>query len=243
MSDRDMKKIIIIGASSGIGREIARLYAQDGFRVGVTGRRAELLEELRSEFPDRVVTASFDVRDMDNHARLDGLMAELGGMDICLISAGIGTVSKQLDWQIERQTFETNVSGFTEAATWAFNHFIRQGHGQLANISSVASLRGNSHAPAYSATKAYQSVYFEGLRMKAMYLKTPVHITDILPGFVKTKMAQGDKIFWQAPVEKAAQQIKAGIDTKRSRFYVTRRWALVGWLMRRLPDFIYHRLG
>jgi short-subunit dehydrogenase len=238
-----MKRIIIIGASSGIGRAVARLYAEEGHRVAVTGRRGDLLEELCAAYPGQVVTSAFDVRDMENHDRLDSLVAELGGMDICLISAGVGTISKDLDWEVERQTFETNVCGFTQCATWAFNHFVRQGHGQLANISSVASLRGNSHAPAYSATKAYQSVYFEGLHMKALRMKKPVVVTDILPGFVKTRMAQGNGIFWQSSVEKAAAQIKSGIDRKRFRFYVTRRWALVGWLMRRLPGTLYHRLS
>lgn len=238
-----MKKVIIIGASSGMGREVAKLYAQDGNRVAVTGRRLNLLESLRQEYPNHIITGGFDVRQMENPGKLDALVSQLGGMDICLICAGIGTISKELSWEIENETFETNVSAFTQIAAWAFNYFVKQGHGQLANISSIASWRGNSHAPAYSASKAFQSVYFEGLHMKAMQLKLPLIITDIQPGFVQTKMAQGNKRFWVASVEKAALQIRRGMDSGRFRFYVTKRWRMIAWIMKWIPDFIYHKLS
>ena len=238
-----MKKVIIIGASSGMGREVAKLYAQDGNRVAVTGRRYNLLESLRQEYPNNIITGAFDVRQMENPGKLDTLVNQLGGMDICLICAGIGTISKELSWEIENETFETNVSAFTQIATWAFNYFVKQGHGQLVNISSIASWRGNSHAPAYSASKAFQSVYFEGLHMKAMQLKLPLIITDIQPGFVQTKMAQGNKRFWVSSVEKAALQIRRGMDSGKFRFYVTKRWRIIAWIMKWVPDFIYHKLS
>jgi short-subunit dehydrogenase len=238
-----MKKVIIIGASSGMGREVAKLYAQDGNRVAVTGRRYNLLESLRQEYPNQIITGAFDVRQMENPGKLDALVNQLGGMDICLICAGIGTISKELSWEIENETFETNVSAFTQIAAWAFNYFVKQGQGQLANISSIASWRGNSHAPAYSASKAFQSVYFEGLHMKAMQLKLPLIITDIQPGFVQTKMAQGNKRFWVSSVEKAALQIRRGMDSGKFRFYVTKRWRIIAWIMKWVPDFIYHKLS
>jgi short-subunit dehydrogenase len=238
-----MKRILVIGASSGIGREIARLYAADGHRVGVMGRRTELLEEIRTEFPGQIFTGRLDVRDMKDNSALEAIAREMGGMDVCIYCSGIGTISKKLEWEIERDTAETNVSGFLRCAEWAFNRFVAQGGGQLANISSVASWRGNSHAPAYSASKAFQSVYFEGLKMKAGRLRVPVIVTDIQPGFVRTKMAQGNGQFWVAEVGKAARQIKAGIDRKAFRVYVTKRWRMVTWAMRIMPDFIYHRVS
>lgn len=238
-----MKKLIIIGGSSGIGREVARLYARQGNKVAVTGRREALLEEIRIEFPDHVITGVFDVRQLDNPRQLEILADQMGGMDICLICAGLGTVGNELQWEIENETYETNVSAFTQVAVWAFNYFVKQGHGQLANISSIASWRGNSHAPAYSASKAYQSIYFEGLRMKALRLNLPLIITDIQPGFVQTKKTQGNKRFWVASVQKAARQIKSGMDAGRFRFYVTKRWRLIAWLMKWMPDFIFHKLS
>jgi short-subunit dehydrogenase len=238
-----LKRVLVIGASSGIGREVARLYAKEGHRVGVMGRRAELLEEIGSEFPGQIVTGRLDVREMTDTSCLEAIVGEMGGMDLCIYCSGIGTISRKLEWDIERDTTETNVSGFIRCAEWAFNRFAAQGGGQLANISSVASWRGNSHAPAYSASKAFQSVYFEGLKMKAGRLRIPVTVTDIQPGFVRTKMAQGNGQFWVAEVGKAARQIKAGIDRKAFRVYVTKRWRMVTWAMRVMPDFIYHRVS
>ena len=226
-----------------MGREVARLYAAEGHRVAVTGRRKALLEELLEEFPDRVVARELDVRSMSDSVPLDALADALGGIDVCLYCAGVATVSKTLEWSIEKETTDTNVSGFIRCAEWAFNRFASQGGGHLANISSVASWRGNSHAPAYSASKAFQSVYFEGLLMKARRMGLPIAVTDIQPGFVKTKMAQGNRMFWVADVGKAARQIKAAMDRREFRPYVTRRWSLVAWLMRNLPDALFHRIA
>jgi short-subunit dehydrogenase len=202
-----------------------------------------LLEELAQEFPGNIIQDSFDVRQMNNITHLQKLVELLGGLDLFVVSAGVGVVSKELDWQIDKDTIDTNINAFVQMVNWAFNFFVRQGHGQVANISSIASFRGNSWAPAYSASKAFQSVYFEGLYMKAKKMKTTIVITDILPGFVHTKMSQGNKRFWVASVEKAANQIYHGIESKKFRLYVTRRWRLVAWLMKWAPGFLYHPVG
>jgi short-subunit dehydrogenase len=238
-----MKRVLLIGASSGMGKALALRYASRGDIVGITGRRAELLDEIRQRFPDRVHTRAFDVRDMQNPGMLGPLVEEMGGMDLCIICAGIGTVHPQLNWEIDEQTMDTNVRAFTQVCHWAFDYFSKQQKGHLANISSVSSNRGNSFAPAYSASKAYQSIFFEGLHMKARRLGLDITISDIQPGFVQTREAQGNKRFWVAGVEKAAAQIQEGLDRKKLRFFVTRRWALVAWAMKWMPGFVYHRLG
>ena len=238
-----LKRVLVIGASSGIGRELARLYARDGHALGVMGRRTALLEEFRAEFPGQVTVGTLDISSMNDTSALDDILEEMGGMDLCIYCSGVGIISRKLEWDIEKVTTDTNVNGFIRCAEWAFNYFVTQGGGQLVNISSIASWRGSGHAPAYSASKAFQSVYFEGLRMKALRLRMPVTVTDVQPGFVNTKMAQGDGLFWVAEVDKAARQIKAGTDRKAFRVYVTKRWRLVAWLMRTLPDFLYHRLA
>jgi len=112
----------------------------------------------------------------------------------------------------------------------------------LATISSIASSRGNDYGPAYSAGKAFQSTYFEGLHLKLKKLKLPIYVTDVQPGFVDTKMAKSKKLFWVAPVDKAALQIVDAIDKKKWRVYITRRWAIIAWLLKWIPDFIYFRL-
>ncbi len=239
-----MKRIIIIGATSGMGRELATIYAQKGNQVAVTGRRQELLESLQKEFPERITTSCFDVTEMNNITHIEKLIDKLGGLDLFVVSAGIGLVSKTLDWPIDKTTIDTNVNAFAQMVNWVFNYFIQHGEkGQIANISSIASIRGNSWAPAYSASKAFQSIYFEGLHMKARKMKTNIIITDVQPGFVQTKMAQGNKRFWVASVQKAAIQIYNGIEAGKTKFYVSRRWWLIAKIMKWAPGFLYHKVG
>src|SRR4029077_8447639 len=113
-----------------------------------------------------------------------------------------------------------------------FNYFEEQGYGQLATTSSVASARGNSYAPAYSASKAFQSIYFEGLYMKLKRLKKDINVTDIQPGFIDTKMAKTDKKFWVSTPAKAAAQIVDAIDKKKWRVYITHRWWIIAKILK-----------
>ncbi len=238
-----MKKVIIIGATSGIGRELAKLFVQSGCIVGATGRRPELLDTLKEEFPGKIFTACFDVMGNENIQHIQSLIDQLGGMDIFIYNSGYGDTSQTLDWKTDQQTTLTNVNGFVETVNFAFNYFSKQGHGQIAGISSIASIRGNSWAPAYSASKAYMSNYMEGLHMKAAKMKLDISITDIQPGFVKTKMAKGNGQFWVAPVAKASKQIFTAIQNKRRRAYITKRWWLIAKLMKGVPYWIYKRIG
>jgi short-subunit dehydrogenase len=239
-----MKKVIIIGASSGIGKELARLYAGAGHFVGITGRRQDLLYLLQLEYPNRFVTECFDVTGNGNIVHLESLIQKLGGLDLLIYNSGFGDAHKDLDWETDKITVDTNVNGFISIANYTFNYFVRQGHGHLATTSSIASIRGNGMAPAYSASKAFQSVYFEGLHIKTRMMKLPeIYVTDIQPGFVDTQMAKGDKKFWVAPPAKAARQIFRALEKKKWRVYITRRWWLIAKLFRWLPDFIYHRMG
>lgn len=237
------QKIIIIGATSGIGRRIAEVYSEKGHRVGISGRRLELLEEIRQQFPQQVEYECFDVTKSDNKIHLSTLVGKLGGLDILIISAGGGDVSKELDWQIDKMTVDTNVNGFVEIANWGFNYFVQQGYGNLATISSIASHRGNSWAPAYSASKAFQSNYFEGLSIKARRLKKDISVTCIEPGFVDTKMAKGDKKIWVLPVDKAARRIIKAIEKKKRRSYLSTRWWLVAKIFKLLPYWLYRKIG
>src|SRR5258706_12540012 len=128
-------------------------------------------------------------------------------------------------------------------SNWAFNFFVKQGYGQLVIISSIAANRGNSSAPAYSASKAFQSVYFEGLAIKAGKLEKRVTITCIEPGFVRSKMAKSDKLFWVVPVDKAARQIIRAIDKKKRKAYISKRWWLIAKLLRWMPYPVLKRFA
>jgi short-subunit dehydrogenase len=249
MMSSSNKRVVIVGATSGIGKELAKRYVLNGWLVGITGRRKEFLQELEKEYPDQMVAECFDVRGNDNILHIKSIVEKLGGLDLLIYNSGFGDPSTTLDWELDRITYETNVKGFIEIVHYAFNYFVQQGHGHIAATSSLASIRGNSWAPAYSASKAFMSVYMEGLYMKAKKIarknKTlqTLFITDIQPGFVNTKAAKGNGQFWVAPVGKVANQIFNAIEKKRWRVYVTRRWWLIAQLMKWAPGWLYHRVG
>jgi short-subunit dehydrogenase len=238
-----MKKVIIIGATSGMGRGLAEKYIAAGCIVGITGRREALLQQLQQQHPQQVFIECFDVTGTDKIMHLQELLTKTGGMDLFIYNAGYGDPSETLDWDIERLTTLTNVNGFVELTNFAYNYFLKQQHGQIAATSSIAAYRGNSWAPAYSAGKAYMSTYMEGLHMKSAKTKAGIAITDIQPGFVRTKMAKGNGQFWVAPVAKAVNQMYNAIEKKKRRAFITRRWVIIAWLMKRLPYFIYRRIA
>jgi short-subunit dehydrogenase len=238
-----MKKAIVIGATSGIGKGLAKLLVDNGFIVGITGRRTELLENLKSENPNSYFIKTFDVKDTKVAVeKLEELTTELGGLDLLILSSGTGEINYKLDFEIEKHTIDTNVVGFTCIADWTFKYFEKQKNGHLVAISSIGGLRGSSQAPSYNATKAYQINYLEGLRQKANKLKEQILITDIRPGLVDTEMAKGEGLFWVMPVEKTVRQIFVAIKKKRKIVYVTKRWSIFAIILKRIPRLIYDRM-
>jgi len=243
-----MRRVIIIGATSGIGLALAKLFIRQGDHVGVSGRRCHLLADLQSEFPSQVVTECFDVMGNENIPHLESLIEKLNGLDLLIYNSGYGEVSERLNWEIDKQTTLTNVVGFVEIVNYTFNYFAKQGAGQIAAISSIAAVRENSQAPAYSASKAYMSTYMAGLYLKARSNKKGnpkinIVITDVQPGFVNTKMAKGKGRFWEAPLEKAALHIFKAIQLKKRKAHITRRWVLIAWLLKWMPHFILKRFA
>ncbi|MDR3459367.1 MAG: SDR family NAD(P)-dependent oxidoreductase [Verrucomicrobiae bacterium] len=238
-----MKRAIVIGATSGIGRALVKVLVAKGYVVGATGRRAKLLAELQAEHPGKIFISTFDVTEVATVVKkLSALVREIGGLDLVVLSSGTGHMNPALDFALEQEAIDTNVLPFTLIAGWAYAFFEKQGAGHFAGITSIAGLRGGRHAPAYNATKAFQIRYLEGLRAKAKKAGLPIVITDIRPGFVDTAMAKGDDVFWVAPARKAAVQIYRAIENKKPVAYITRRWALIALVMRLLPKFIYERI-
>ncbi|MGV8073028.1 MAG: SDR family NAD(P)-dependent oxidoreductase [Syntrophobacteraceae bacterium] len=235
-----MKKAIVVGASSGIGLELAKVLSKDGYAVGVMARRVHLLEELRNE--TGALVRQIDVKDTESAMQtLAAFIEEIGSLDLIVISAGTGKINTDLRWEMEKEVIETNVVGFAAIANVAMHHFIAKGSGHLVGISSIAALRGWRDCPAYNASKAFESNHMEGLRQKVRKLRLPITITDIKPGWVETAMGQGEGVFWAAPADKAAIQIYAAIKRKSSHAYITRRWRLIAWLLRIIPGSIYER--
>jgi len=237
-----MKKAIIVGATSGIGKELATILSGNGYLVGVTGRRKAHLEALQLSNPNQFVSSAFDCTKDNNSEKLLELTTSMGGLDLLVLSSGTGELNEQLDFEIENTTNQLNVIAFTEIVNWAFNYFEQQGRGHLVAISSIAGIRGGKVAPAYNASKAFQINYLEGLQQKAQQLGMDIHVTDIRPGFVDTDMAKGEGQFWVATKEKAAKQIFGLIKRKKAIGYVTKRWRLIAFVLRILPNWVYRRM-
>lgn len=235
---------VVVGASSGIGRALALRLARDGWTLGLTGRRVALLESLRAETGGTAFVQEMDVADVPAAmAGLEELIERMGGADLVVLNAGTGSRNPDLAWEREEPALRVNVHGFAALAGVAMRHFVARGRGHLVGISSVSALRGNRYAPAYAASKAFVSHYLECLWLYAAKTGLPIAVTDVQPGFVDTDLVRGqDRMFWIAPVEKAADRIHEAIRRRKKRAVVTRRWILVAWLMRALPDWLYRRI-
>ena len=237
------KNIIIIGATSGIGKALFEKYADEGCHLGIVGRRTKLLEELHLQHPDNTVTATADITKQDEIEQTIHLLCEkLGNIDLAIVCSGTGNLNPSLDYAVERLTLDTNVMGWTFVIDMLYHIFEQQGHGHLAAITSVGGLRGEPAAPAYSATKAFQINYMEALRKKAFKAGGNIIVTDIRPGLVDTAMAKGEGLFWVMPVEKVARQICTAIHKKKSKVYVTKRWHILAIINKTLPFSLYKRM-
>ena len=235
--------IIIIGATSGIGRALFKKYAVDGNRIGIVGRRTYLLDKLRQEHPDTTITVMADITKQDETARaIDALRTELKDIDLAIVCSGTGDINASLDYAVERPTIDTNVVGWTFVVDMLYNIFEQQCHGHLVAITSAGGLRGEPMAPAYSASKAYQINYMEALRKKAFKSGGHIKVTDIRPGLVDTAMAKGEGLFWVMPVEKVASQIIAAIRKEKSKAYITKRWHVLAIINKSLPFMFYKRM-
>jgi len=233
------RNAIVFGATSGIGRALSQLLVEDGYKVLITGRRLERLESLQATAPNSYVIRQHDITDVDDTGRLfEELPSTMGQVNLIIHNSGIGENNFDLEWDKDLPTLKTNVIGAARVYQLAYNYFKIQGYGHLVGITSIASLVGNRHVPAYHASKSFQSNYLESLWMKAKKTKkAKIQVTDILPGYVDTDIITGDT-FWMATLDKASKQIYAGIKKKKRKVYVTRRWGLVALMIRILPPGI-----
>jgi len=235
-----MKNAIVIGATSGIGRALAKELVRHGYTVGAVGRRTELLYSLQRESKGVSYIKTIDMTAPDAPELLEELISRMGGIDLMVINAGVGFSNEELALGAELRTIAVNVSGFVAAATVAFKYFRQQKRGHIVGLSSVAGVRGMGPAPAYSASKAFVSTYLEGLRQRA--IKENIVITDIRPGFVDTDMTKGQKgMFWVISAQKAAKLIFEAIEKKKRYAYIPFQWRFVAWLMKIVPASLYER--
>lgn len=239
-------RVIITGASSGIGRALAVEYGRRGATLGLIARRRDELLKLASELPARSHTYVVDVRDAAalRSAAAD-FMEQAGCPDIVIanagVSAGTSTAAAE-DNEVFAEVIAVNVIGMMLTFQPFLGAMRARRSGVLAGIASVAGFRGLPGAGAYSASKAAAISYLESLRVE---LKgSGVSVVTVCPGYIATPMTAINPYrmpFLMQPGD-AAAKIASAID-KRKRFYVVPwQMALVGAAMRRLPRPLYDLL-
>ena len=235
--------IVIIGATSGIGKALFEKYANENNKIGIIGRRAHLLDELYQKYPSKTIPAQADITKLEEiEQTVNALHKEMEYIDLAIVCSGTGDINATLDYSIERPAIDTNIVSWTFVIDMLYHIFEQQGCGHLVAITSAGGLRGEPMAPAYSATKAYQINYMEALRKKAYKSGNQIAVTDIRPGLVDTAMAKGEGLFWVMPVDKVARQIIAAIRKKNSKAYVTKRWHILAIITKILPYCLYKRM-
>lgn len=238
------KKVAIIGATSGIGRALAREMHSRGYVVGATGRRVERLQELEHELSDRIHTQFMDVTKFNDAVRqLDQLTDQMGGLDIIVLNAGVSYYQNGTSRENDLHVVDVNVRGFVNLASYSFDYFEARGQGQIVGVSSVASFFGWGLSAPYNASKAFVNTYLQGFRQRSNHSDADITVTTITPGFVESEMTEGKKgMFWVAPVEKAVRQIAHAIEQKKNEAYITRRWRLVAWIAKLIPNWVWNRM-
>ena len=231
-----MKKAIVIGASSGIGREVALLLRQHGWTVGVAARRLDRLADFD-------VAAQIDITAEDAPERLSALIERLGGMDLYFHASGVGRQNRELHEDIELQTVNTNGMGFVRMVGAAWRYMADHGGGHIAVISSIAGTKGLGPAPSYSATKAMQNTYIQALEQLSNSRHLGIRFTDLRPGFVDTDLLSGTHRYpLLMDKQDVARSIVRAVERRRHIQVIDLRWRLVTALWRRIPRWLWRKL-
>jgi short-subunit dehydrogenase len=237
-----MKKVIIIGATSGLGRELALHYINSGNIVGIAGRRGNLLEEIKSLNHSNVYTMELDSSKPEAKEKLNNLIEEMGGMDLFVYCSGTGYVNKELEIQKEIQTVEVNVYGFTQLINIAYHYFKEKGNGHIAAIASVSGIRTLSICPSYCASKRYNMMYLKALRQLSKKEKLNIKISTINPGFIKTALIQSRNYPLTTSLEKGGKLLYKAIEKGNKRSFIPSYWGLISYLIPLIPNFIWKKI-
>jgi short-subunit dehydrogenase len=239
-----MKNILITGATSGIGKELAVQLAAKGHKVGLMGRRSEKLQEIKNSIGELAFIRTLDVTNLEEAEIVyKELIDEMGGFDMIILNAGVGGDKIMSLWKDDKLTIEVNVLAFAHGLHFAFNYFRRQGHGHIVGMSSLASHLASYKAADYTASKHFISNYMTGFRQKAKRIPADITITDIKPGFVKSEMTENVRgMFWVADTDKAVAQMVKAIEKKRNIVYITKRWRIMAIIAKMVPQFVWDRI-
>ena len=240
------KKILITGASTGIGRQLALDYGKDGAVLWLLARSESKLYELADEIRNSGGQAHVLVCDATIEPVLIGALqfaqAASSGFDLVIVNAGWGGKMKYpgtKNIQVLNQVIDLNFKAATQTLEFFAKHMVEARHGHLVGISSVAGFRGLPGGAAYSATKAGLITYLESLRFSLQPFG--VKVTDIRPGFVRTPMTDQNKVPmpFLMEVDRASAKIMRAIERGRKRFSFPWQMAIFVHLMKALPDVLY----
>ncbi len=247
-----MPSILITGASSGLGAEMARQFADLGYDLALCARRTDRLDALASEITTahpavRVSVKALDVNDHDAVFRVfDEFAAELGGLDKVVVNAGLGK-GQPLGtgrFDVNKQTAETNFIGALAQTEAAAAIFRAQGRGQLVMVSSFSALRGMpKNITTYAATKAAVAHLAEGFR--ADVHGTPIKVTVLYPGYIVSEMSgTSARTPLVSSTERGVRAMVEAIEKeKKSARVPAWPWAPLGFVVKRVPVGVLRRMS
>lgn len=239
-----MKRAIVIGASSGIGREVAKLLLADGWLVGIAARREDLLMEVKAINPGMIEVMRIDVTAADAQERLLELAKRLGGVNLFVYCSGIGKQNPELDTGLELTTVDVNVKGFAAMVGTIFNYMAENLGGDIAVISSIAGTKGLGVAPSYSATKAFQNTYIQALEQLSNMRRLHIRFTDIRPGFVDTDLLSGSGRYPMLMQKEAvAREMLRAVYAHRHVHVIDWRYRLLVFAWRLMPRWLWRRMN
>lgn len=248
MNRHNQNRIVIMGATSGLGRRLALRYIEAGWTAGLAGRNIGRLEELQSVAPDRVEIERIDITCDDAVERLGILIEKIGGMNVYLHCSGILTDEDELTEDSQSRVIATNTMGFAVMTSAAYRYF-RDNNGsiadrrQIAAITSIAGIRGLAELPGYSASKAFDIHYLEALRQRADARGLSLAVTDIRPGWTRTPLlSSGRRYLLEMDEKRVADLIYRAIERKSGNVVIGMRWKVLTTLQRMLPAGIWKKI-
>jgi short-subunit dehydrogenase len=263
-NEPSLKKAIVIGASSGMGREIAKRLSQSGYIVGLAARRIPLLETLTHELQNPSHIKHLDVTAPDAREILQSLIEEMGGLDLLVISTSpyldnrktsaenpvCGLPSDpqnyhhEQSWLEKSKNFNVCANGFIAMADVALEHFKRQNSGHLVGISSTSGLRGGSGEPEYAAAKAAIMMYMQAIRNYMIQKNINIHVTDIVHGYVAVEhspLGEDPTAYYEITCEQAGEEIMQAINAKKKVALIPSSIWFLMFLRKYMPDYFYNK--
>lgn len=237
-----VKKVIVVGGTRGIGRELVRQLAKRGDRVVAIGRKQDKLDSLLQEFPEKVHGIVHDVTHYTEAERTFRAACDwLGGLDLIIYSSGVleRVEWEEFDFAKDEPMIDVNCKGAVAWLNLAAQRFQGTGRGTIIGIGSVAGDRGRGNAPIYNASKAFLHTYLEALRNRLS--RHGVNVVTIKPGPVDTEMTAGLSLSKALTAEDAARRILRA-ERRNAEVYLVSTHKLIFAVLRAVPSFIFRRL-